>query len=592
MQTLEPRRLLSATLNVVDINNNLLTLDTATGTLTPVHHLYATVGALAESPSGQFYAVHGGDFPLYSLDNAGNATLINYLSYTTALAFSPAGVLYAANTTLDTVNTTTGAESAGKFFSTNQAPSGGSLAFDGQGDLYMVDSSNKLELVNPATAAAGVIGPTGFAGIIGIAFGADGTLYGVVSGSGSGQVISINPQTGAGTLVSTYSGATLDAVTAIPSNSNIPAPPFPPSSPPSSPPPPPASGGLTPTIIHSTVPAAIVGGSALHGAVTLSVTNSGAAADISTAIGVYATADGVIDGNSILVGQFKPRLNVPKGRTLSVPVMVNSTAVTAGTYTLLAQAVDTSSNVVTSTPGPTLTVAAPFLSFSETVTLINLAGKVVSGTPSRAMAKVVITNHGNIAATPSQGTTTVAISASPTSGVAGTTINSLSRPLNIRANGGTAAVLVPFKSLPALTDNDYFIVASVTDPLGGSSIASSAATTNIAAPFITLAATFGNLPRTALTAGAPLVITNSGNVDDSSVFTATIGFATDINGTNIVGTTAGILVPARVTVRAGKTATIHVTGWKNLVAPGTHFLTVTLTDASGNTVTAISLSEV
>lgn len=345
--------------------------------------------------------------------------------------------------------------------------------------------------------------------------------------------------------------------------------------------------GLTPTITRAAIPLSVISGSAIRGTVSLSVNNAGSALDSGfNTIAIYASTNNIIDGSSVFLGRARPFLKVtPGGTQKNVTVPISAASVPAGNYTLLAQDTDASSNVITSAPGFALTVAAAFTAFSETVTLINLPARVVSGTPSRAMAKVVITNHGNVAA---KGTTTITISASPTMDVAGIAINSLPRFLNIRANGGTAAVLVPFKALPALADNDYFIVASVTDPLGGTSVASSAATTNIAASFVTLGLAFGNLPRTVLNAGAPLIITNSGNVDDTSTFTATIGFATDAAGSNIVGTTAGTLLPTKVTVRAGKTAAIHVTGWKNLVTAGTHFLTVTLTDANGNTATAVS----
>jgi hypothetical protein len=205
------------------------------------------------------------------------------------------------------------------------------------------------------------------------------------------------------------------------------------------------------------------------------------------------------------------------------------------------------------------------------------------------MARVVITNHGNVAA---KGTTTVALSASPTMNVAGTGINSLARNLNIRANGGTATVLVAFKALPNLADGDYYIVASVTDPFGGTSVASSAGTTHIAAPFVSLALAFGSIPPTVLAAGAPLILTNGGNIDDNSVLTATIGFSTDSGGANIIGASTGKLAPARVIVRANKTAHLHVAGWnallKTLPSQGPLFLTVTVTDAEGRSASVVS----
>ena len=355
-----------------------------------------------------------------------------------------------------------------------------------------------------------------------------------------------------------------------------------------------ATTGLTPSIAKSTVPAAVVGWTTVRGNVTVDVTNNGSATDSGfNTIDIYATTDGVIDGNSVLVGRVKPKLDLKAGNSQNIVVPVSATSVQPAIYTLLAQATDPSSDVIASATGPTVTAATPFLEFSGTVTTIGLASSVVSGTASHAMAKVVIKNSGNIA---SKGPVTIALSASTASGVAGTSINSAAPSPPIRADGGTATEFVQFKELPNLADNSYYITASVTDPMGGSSIASTSGTTTIAAPFITLALAFGNIPKAVLTAGAPLIITNSGNIDDTSTFTATIGLATNMDGTGTAATGPGTLAPPKVTVRAGKTATIHVTGWdpllKSIVSPTSYFLTVTITDANGNSASVVSTGEI
>jgi hypothetical protein len=201
----------------------------------------------------------------------------------------------------------------------------------------------------------------------------------------------------------------------------------------------------------------------------------------------------------------------------------------------------------------------------------------------------VITNMGNIAL---KGKTTIELFASTTPDVPGTSINGISRVLSIRPSGGTVRVLVPFKALPQVPDNSYYIVANVTDPLGGTSISSSAGTTRIGAPVINLSLAFAMIPRDILTMGAPLLITNTGNVDDIGSFIAVIGFSTDLGGSDIVGTMAGTLSPARLTVRAGTTVRVHVTGWSTLfnqlASSIPFFPTVTVTDANGNSASAVS----
>jgi len=351
--------------------------------------------------------------------------------------------------------------------------------------------------------------------------------------------------------------------------------------------------GLSPAITRSTVPPALASGAPVRGTVTLKVTNTNVATDVgANVIVVYATTDGVVDDGSIPLAQVKVRLNLKANRSQTIVAPIHASAIADGTYTIVAQATDASGNVVTSTTGPILTVAAPFLALSETVTPRNLSPSVVSGSASHALARVLITNMGNIAL---KGTTTIALSASTTADVPGIAINSLSRFLSIRANGGTATVLVPFKALPQVPDDSYYIVANVTDPMGGTSTGSSAGTTRIAAPFINLSLTFGNLPRFVLTTGASLSISNAGNINDAGPFSAVIGFSTDSGGSDIAGTDPGILAAARLTVRAGTTARVHVTGWETLfneLATSLHyFLTVTVTDANGNSASAVSGTE-
>ena len=83
---------------------------------------------------------------------------------------------------------------------------------------------------------------------------------------------------------------------------------------------------------------------------------------------------------------------------------------------------------------------------------------------------------------------------------------------------------MPIKSLPALPNGNYFLVAQTTDAFAqGTSLASTAATTTIAAPFITLAATLGAVAK--IQSGDTLTLTNNGNINDKSTFHFTLGFS-------------------------------------------------------------------
>lgn len=174
---------------------------------------------------------------LYSIDpNTGAATPIGSgtgFQRVAGLEFGPAGTLYGAAqgcnvpppapvcSSFLTLDTTTGIGSlVGNGFSYFVS---GDLAAIGN-TMYLTNSSGEIPVgsvyipaadslytVNPATGQGTFIGNTGFGGVYGLAYTPqNNTLYGFAifdpaNGVG-GYVISIDPSTGAGTLVSTYSG--------------------------------------------------------------------------------------------------------------------------------------------------------------------------------------------------------------------------------------------------------------------------------------------------------------------------------------------------------------------------------------------------
>jgi hypothetical protein len=80
--------------------------------------------------------------------------------------------------------------------------SAGDLAFNG-GEFFLASTSNELVRIELGTSPTGTaVGPFGFVDVFGLATGDDGILYGVAGT----QVFSVNTMTGAGTLVSSFSG--------------------------------------------------------------------------------------------------------------------------------------------------------------------------------------------------------------------------------------------------------------------------------------------------------------------------------------------------------------------------------------------------
>jgi FG-GAP-like repeat len=271
--------------------------------------------------------------------------------------------------------------------------------------------------------------------------------------------------------------------------------------------------GLTPTIVRSNVPSAVVGGAKLHSSLTVDLANSSASQEKGFTINVYASTNINLDTSSdTKVTSVTKSIVIKGGKTvaLTIPILNLPAGLPDGTYYLIVEPVDSSGNTASAATSSTVVIAAPFVSLSETLTS-TLPPALVSGLKAKGTVTLTITNSGNV---PSKGSTGIEITASTTSGLLGTTIANLSKTLTILP-GKSAKVAVPIKSIPALTDGNYFLVAQVTDPLaGGTSIASSTGTTDIAAPFISLAPAFTTDIKIAGngTAIVSLTITNNGNI--------------------------------------------------------------------------------
>jgi hypothetical protein len=239
-----------------------------------------------------------------------------------------------------------------------------------------------------------------------------------------------------------------------------------------------------------------------------------------------------------------------------------------------------------SSTGPTFSVVAPFISLSESVSTVNLGQSIVSGAATKGSVKLVVTNHGNI---PSSGLTTFNITASPASGVVGTTIISVTKKVTIPA-GKSKTIVIPLTSIPVLANGQYYLVTQVTDPNSGVSVASSGAVT-IAAPFVALSAAFAPGSSAVLTLGATIIITNNGNIDDVAEFSALVGFSTDSAGVEAVPQVSQTIFTPVLHLKAGKSVAIHLNGWKSLklglTAGVQYYATVKLTDETSNSAFAV-----
>jgi hypothetical protein len=335
--------------------------------------------------------------------------------------------------------------------------------------------------------------------------------------------------------------------------------------------------GLTPTIVSSTLPSAVVGGAKLHSMLKLSLIDAEATNGFT--VNIYASTNPTLNASADTPVTSVANLTIiraGKAVPLNVPILGLPTSLPDGSYFLIVQTLDSANNSASAATIAPVVVAAPFVSLSETVTT-TLPPALVSGSKAKGTVTLVITNNGNVA---SKGPTAIDITASTISGVLGTSIATSSRNLSIPP-GKSSKVTVPIKNTPALAAGDYFLVAQVTDPFaGGISLASSSGTTTIAAPFIALAGTLG--PVTKLKSGDTLTITNNGNSDDVTTLTGTIGFSTDPLGAVPAGESASA-TSHTYTLKAGKSVKIHSTGWTQITAG-----TVSVTDEHGNSFLAVS----
>lgn len=197
---------------VVDDANNLAKLDIAARTVTIIGNTQTFLNDIAFDAAGTLYGISGDQ--LYRIDpGTAQVTAVGSLGITdvTSLDFGPGGILYTANTSLCKINPQTGAASVIGQGGDIQYMSSGDLAFLGS-RLYLtstfVTGSNALVRLDPATGVATLVGSIGFTNVFGLSSNDGVTLYGF---SGT-KVLTINPTTGAGTLLWDTNGNGLSAI--------------------------------------------------------------------------------------------------------------------------------------------------------------------------------------------------------------------------------------------------------------------------------------------------------------------------------------------------------------------------------------------
>jgi hypothetical protein len=234
-----------------------------------------------------------------------------------------------------------------------------------------------------------------------------------------------------------------------------------------------------------------------------------------------------------------------------------------------------------------------------TVLSASAPAAAIAGSNVRGTFSVKVTNGlTNVQAGIEKGPYSVSIYASTS-----TTLDSTARPVattlrrsaNI-AQGKSATVSVTMTSLPAtLVTGTYHLLAVTTDAAGNVEYVDTGKTVAVTAQSITLSAAFAALPANVSKSGATILLSAVGNITDASVFSATIGLSTSPTGQPLAASGLGLIQPSRLTLKPGRATKVKVSGFDALLArlpTGTYYLTVTISDAAGHAVTAVSTDTV
>ncbi|HWE97933.1 MAG TPA: peptidylprolyl isomerase [Tepidisphaeraceae bacterium] len=134
-----------------------------------------------------------------------------------------------------------------------------------------------------------------------------------------------------------------------------------------------AAPAIMPAVGKTTLPTQAVLGTSVHGTTAVVLNNSTQTTEKGTAtLSLFAAPDGVIDSAAVPITTLRKGVNLKPGKTLSLKLTTSKlpATLTAGTYTLLVQTTDPSGNVTDATTGPTIQVAAPFVSLTASAASI------------------------------------------------------------------------------------------------------------------------------------------------------------------------------------------------------------------------------
>jgi subtilase family serine protease len=345
-------------------------------------------------------------------------------------------------------------------------------------------------------------------------------------------------------------------------------------------------GTVVPTVKHSTLATSYIAGSKVHASITLdqsTTATAGITGMVTTS--VYAITPG---GTTTLLGHVTRSTKLKSGKSYALSIPITQLPTIPGPYTVQVQVTDPLGNNSSTTVG-TFDVVSPVIALQPVFTRVTLASAVISGSATRAVATLRITNTGNVIST---GTTTIGIYASSDGLVSDATLIAQVTPRLSIAPNRSAVVTVPLKKIPAGLDGNFTILAQVIDPKTNVTTVTSNTTVNIAPATITLSASISSTLPSSIAAGKSatitLDITNTGNTPSTGTAQITLGLSSDGTTTLPGSTTIG----RAITIPNGKTVVLRL---KLEIPTGTaaamYFPFITFSQA-GNSVTAFGTSEI
>ena len=298
------------------------------------------------------------------------------------------------------------------FSSTTGSNPAGNLVLDSSDDLFGATQSGTGNVYEVVSNSGTITPIAAFAGsdsgpASGLIDDASGNLFGTTTGGGANGVGVLYEVPGA---ASTTTGTT-----------------------------PTGTASVLTTVARSTLPTAAVGGVAAKGTVVVTITNNGTATSKGAdSLTLYASTDRQIDSSSVQLAAVSKKLALPASKSINLPVAVKGFKLPVGTYTILGRFADTTDAITSVSVGPTLAVAAPYVSLSAAARAVSpittSAGKSVSFT-------LDLSNAGNVV---SSGAATIAIGLSADGSTQAIAVSSATRSVAIKP-GKTIALRLKLK---------------------------------------------------------------------------------------------------------------------------------------------------